>query len=218
MLVNLVSIRYCTRENFWFSLFFSEMHARKFNLKSLKLAYLTLAALSPRDEVLKTCNNWVASFRKTSHLWKKRVTSLKRVEIRPLVCVLSCFSHVQLFAILWTVAFQAPLYMRFSRQEYWSGLPCLPPGDLPNPGIKPQSIISPALATWEAQGLSQPLITSLNDRVSKKLHCPGKGDIMRLFSFGNLKGNCIPRRYGGDGCFNVSAFILLCFFCFGCAM
>ena len=69
MLVILVSIRYCTRENVWFSLFFSEMHARKFNFKSLKLAYFTLAALCPRDEVLTTCNNWVASFRKTSPLW-----------------------------------------------------------------------------------------------------------------------------------------------------
>ena len=39
----------------------------------------------------------------------------------------------------WTVAPQAPLFMEFSRQEYWSGLPCLPPGDLPNPGIKPRS-------------------------------------------------------------------------------
>ena len=37
------------------------------------------------------------------------------------------------------VAHQAPLFMEFSRQEYWSGLPCLPPGDLPNPGIKPRS-------------------------------------------------------------------------------
>ena len=40
---------------------------------------------------------------------------------------------------LWTVARQAPLSMGFSRQEYWSGLPCCPPGDLPNPGIKPRS-------------------------------------------------------------------------------
>ena len=41
---------------------------------------------------------------------------------------------------------QAPLSMGFSRQEYWSGLPCPPPGDLPNPGIKPTSSASPALA------------------------------------------------------------------------
>ena len=48
------------------------------------------------------------------------------------VCVLSHFSHVQLFVILWTVACQAPLSMGFSRQEYRSGLPCSPPGDLPD--------------------------------------------------------------------------------------
>ena len=47
---------------------------------------------------------------------------------------------------LWTVAHQAPLSMGFSRQEYCSGLPCPPPGDLPHPGIKPESLLSPALA------------------------------------------------------------------------
>ena len=49
---------------------------------------------------------------------------------------LSC---VQLFATLWTVAHQAPLYMGFSRQEYWSGLPFPYPGDLPDPGMEPGS-------------------------------------------------------------------------------
>ena len=62
-------------------------------------------------------------------------------------CMLSCFSHVQLLATLWTVAHQAPLSMRFSRQEYQSGLPCPPPGDIPHPGIKPTS---PA---WQADSL-----------------------------------------------------------------
>ena len=74
------------------------------------------------------------------------------------VCVLSLFSRVLLFATQWTVAYQAPLSMGFSRQEYWSGLPCPPPGDLPDPGIEPMSLMSPALAggffitssTWEA--------------------------------------------------------------------
>ena len=60
--------------------------------------------------------------------------------------MLSRFSHIQLFAILWTVAHQAPLSMGFSRQEYWSGLPCSPPGDLPNPGTEPTSLTTPALA------------------------------------------------------------------------
>ena len=56
----------------------------------------------------------------------------------PLLLLPSIFpsiSHVQLFVTPWTVACQAPLSMGFSRQEYWSGLPCPPPGDLPNPGI-----------------------------------------------------------------------------------
>ena len=71
--------------------------------------------------------------------------------------VLSCFSCVGLFVIPWTVAFQAPLSMGFSRQEYQSGLPFPPPGDLPDPRIDPESLMSPALvgrfittsATWE---------------------------------------------------------------------
>ena len=61
-------------------------------------------------------------------------------------CVLSCFSCVQLFATLWTVARQASLSMGFSRQEYWSGLPFSPLGDLPDSEIKPRSLMSPALA------------------------------------------------------------------------
>ena len=54
------------------------------------------------------------------------------------------FSHVQLFATPWTVALQDPLSMGFSRQEYWSGLPCPSPEDLPDPGVKPRY---PALQT-----------------------------------------------------------------------
>ena len=47
---------------------------------------------------------------------------------------------------IWTAARQAPLSVGFSRQEYWSGLPFPPPGDLPDPGIEPTSPVSPALA------------------------------------------------------------------------
>ena len=74
--------------------------------------------------------------------------------------VLSCFSHDQLFSTLWAVPYQAPLSMELSRQEHWSWLPCPPPRDLPNPGIKPMSLMSPALAggffttsaTWKPIG------------------------------------------------------------------
>ena len=62
------------------------------------------------------------------------------------MCVLSHFSHVQLFVTPWTVARQAPLSMGFSRQEYWSGLPCPPPGNLPNPEIVCTSLKPPILA------------------------------------------------------------------------
>ena len=60
-------------------------------------------------------------------------------------CKLSCFNCVQLFATLWTVAHKAPPSMGFSRKEYWSGLPCPPPGDLTNSGIELKSPAAVAL-------------------------------------------------------------------------
>ena len=67
-------------------------------------------------------------------------------------------NHVQFFVTPWTVACQVSLSMEFSWQEYWSGLPCPPLGDLHDPGIEPSSFLSPALAgglfttsaIWEA--------------------------------------------------------------------
>ena len=63
------------------------------------------------------------------------------------MCVISHFSRIWLFATLWTVAHQASLSIGFSRQDYWSGLLCSPPGNLPNPGIEPSSLTSPAWQT-----------------------------------------------------------------------
>ena len=71
--------------------------------------------------------------------------------------VLSCFSDVQLCAVLETVAHQVPLSTEFSRKEHSSGSACPPPRDLPDPGIKPVSLMSPTAAgeflttsaTWE---------------------------------------------------------------------
>ena len=78
-------------------------------------------------------------------------------------CLCICVLHAKLlqshlFVTLWTTTRQAPLSMRFFRQEYWRGLLCSPPGSLPNPGIETTSLMSPALAgsffttsaTWEA--------------------------------------------------------------------
>ena len=72
--------------------------------------------------------------------------------------MLSHLSCVQLFVTQWTAAHQAPLFTGFSGQEYWTGLLCPPPGDLPYPGIEPASLKSTALAgrlftitaTWQS--------------------------------------------------------------------
>ena len=90
------------------------------------------------------------------------------------MCMLSPFSHIQLFVTRWTVTCQALLFMGFFWQEYWSGLPCPPPGDLPNPRIKPMSLIPPALAgrffitsaIWEAPPTHKPKNTCFC------LYCP----------------------------------------------
>ena len=81
------------------------------------------------------------------------------------VCVLSC---VHLFVTLWTVAHQAPLSVRFPRQEYWNGLQFTSPGDLPDPGIEPGNLhwwlILYPCATLEALYLTS---TTINLRLVK---------------------------------------------------
>ena len=113
--------------------------------------------------------------------------------------MLSCFSHVQLFVTLWTIGFQAPLSTGFSKQECWSGLPCLPPGDLPNPGAKPASLMSPALAggffttraTWETPFRDYICLTKELHMIKsgKAYYCICKCNALtRHFSFLNNKG------------------------------
>ena len=67
------------------------------------------------------------------------INILDYIQHKHVLCCPQPLSHVQLFANLWTVACQAPLFMLFSRQEYWSGQPFPSPEDLPNPGIEPRS-------------------------------------------------------------------------------
>ena len=62
-------------------------------------------------------------------------------------CPCVCAQSYPTLATSWTVALQAPLSMVLSRQERWSGLPSTPPGDLPDPGIEPASLVSPALTS-----------------------------------------------------------------------
>ena len=62
------------------------------------------------------------------------------------VCVRAESLHLCLFVTLWTIALQSPLSLGFSRQEHWSGFPCPPLGNLPDPGIELESLMAPALA------------------------------------------------------------------------
>ena len=108
---------------------------------------------------------WIAN---TVSLFRSLAFCLDSNLIFSAIFVLNCFSHVWvfcrhiwLFATLWTVAHQSPLFTWFSRQEYWSGLPFPSPGYLPNPRIETMSLTSPTLAgrffttsaTWEAPSL-----------------------------------------------------------------
>ena len=80
-----------------------------------------------------------------------------------------CFCRVLLFVIPWTVARQAPLFMGVSSQEYWSGLPCPPPGDFPDAGIKSASSVAPAL---QADFLpNEPLGEACNWHINSDVLC-----------------------------------------------
>ena len=102
---------------------------------------------------------WQASSLALAPPGKPNINPVEFKHLEPFSCVsvLSHFSHVQLFVTIWTIACQATISMGFFRQESWRGLPCPPPGDLPNPGIK-SVCLAPALsggffttsATWEA--------------------------------------------------------------------
>ena len=91
-------------------------------------------------------SQWVITWQKC---WESSLESLL------CACVLSHFSPVWLLVTPWTLAYQTPLCMEFPCQEYRSGLPCPPPGNLPYPGIEPASCISPALQADSS--LAEPL-------------------------------------------------------------
>ena len=99
-----------------------------------------------------------------SHLGRFSFFSSMKVKVKSL-------SRAQLFATLWTVAYQAPLSMGFSRQEYWSGLPFPSPGDLPDPGIEPRSTTLQADAlTSEPPGKLYELLLVLWGRLQSRVH------------------------------------------------
>ena len=126
-------------------------------------------------------------------------------------------SHVWLFATPWTVAHQALLCMGFSRQEYWSGFPCYPSGDLPKPGIELESLTSPALAggffttstTWEAH------ITNPQAQPSNLWHYIFETHILLYFYVNSnqkmphwvyQKSSCFQKTYNLGRCWKIIGF------------
>ena len=105
------------------------------------------------------------------------------INIHTCACMLSCFSCVQLFATLWTVALQAPQSMGFSRQEYWSGLPRPPPGDLPDPGVKPTSPALQAGFFFTAEPLGQPLNIHILQSGSNNHDCTSPATLRQCLGF-----------------------------------
>ena len=96
-----------------------------------------------RKEALETSRNssWIKNVGRVIIIIKTRTVGL-------LDRYAPWLGHVQLFTAPWTITHQAPLSLGFYRPEYWSELPFCSPGDLPNPGIEPMSLASPALAGW----------------------------------------------------------------------
>ena len=110
--------------------------------------------------------------------------------------MLSC---VQLFAILWIGAHQAPVSMEFSRKEYWGGLPFPTPGNLPDPGIEPASLVSPALAgdfffffkpltylgnpsKWHNVDISVESFSTQRNKDNTWRECPGAGVFLSMLN------------------------------------
>ena len=99
------------------------------------------------------------------------------------VCLLSHFSLVQLFAMLWTVTHQDPLSIGFSKQEYWSGWPCPPPGDLAKPGNEPTFLISPCIGKQAIYHYCKPKPFSRRDFMKMKVILGNTKDETRSLEF-----------------------------------
>ena len=104
--------------------------------------------------------------------------------------MLSHFSHAQPDGTPWTVAHQTPLSMRFSKQEYWSGLPFPSPGDLPNPQIEPRSPKSPVLAS-EYLPLGPPERPRMHTLGPKSLGCEEAQAAKKMLTWRDPQGKTL---------------------------
>ena len=126
--------------------------------------------------------------------------------------MLSRFIHVRFFAILCMIALQDPLSMEFSRQGYWSGLPCPPPGDLPDPGILPTSL---CLLHWQVGSFPLPPLrksilmgaydqTQINVK-SGGVECCRESGLGRGLRSAGGSGSSVSCSARGGGCMRVDS-------------
>ena len=135
-------------------------------LETLSSFYVFLLSLLPLLLPLLNTVCWILPHpHATSLPWGTSSTSMTSITPRHAA---HCLSHVQLFVTPWTIAHQARLSMGFSRQEHWSGLPCPPPGDLPDPRIKPgsSSLQVDSLPLAPPPGLHTPFTPNLHIQLS----------------------------------------------------
>ena len=139
------------RGNQMWSIYLFPLRPRSFTLHSTRILSLSHSGLQGKLQCVFRQAMCLVKLRRSvtqgrkeermdSKFCQQEKTNTRSDLMRPVI------SRVQVFAAPWPVARQAPLSMGFSRQEYWSGLPFPPLGDLPNPGIESLSLASPALA------------------------------------------------------------------------
>ena len=121
--------------------------------------------------IVRRLRTWTVILRILTELWS-------------VLCCAQSLSHIQLFTTLWTVAPQAPLSMGFSRQEYWSGLPCPSPGDLPNSG---NNLVSPASPALQVDSLAKSNLSDYKRNIFPLPHLSADGcRLLSSFSLHSL--------------------------------
>ena len=138
---------------------------------------------------------WKNSKKEAVCKWGRALLSVTRTYDCLCMCACCCFSCVHLFATLWAVAYWGPLSMGFSRQEYWSGLPWLSPGDLPDPRTEPVSTeLAGGFFTTDHQGSSRKQLPCIYCWKTSPVLFSNVGYLHTIFSLSLTDTHTMPGR------------------------